>query len=143
MMIERPVRLPPNRTPGDPRQTRMAAQEANTRNDQRPRRRHADEAEGQETVDVPVLLLNDDYTPMEFVVLVSSISSYKFRKEATRIMLHVTDYGVGVCGVFPPSRRNTKSAQVMDLAREQQHPLQRTQGTRGPETRMPSSTPKP
>ncbi len=73
-----------------------------------------------------VLLLNDDYTPMEFVVLVLEHFFNKSREEATRIMLHVHNYGVGVCGVFPLEVAETKVAQVMDLARQQQHPLQCT-----------------
>ncbi|HOZ26663.1 MAG TPA: ATP-dependent Clp protease adapter ClpS [Hyphomonadaceae bacterium] len=73
-----------------------------------------------------VLLLNDDYTPMEFVVLVLEHFFNKSREEATRIMLHVHNYGVGVCGVFPIEVAETKVAQVMDLARQQQHPLQCT-----------------
>ena len=73
-----------------------------------------------------VLLLNDDYTPMEFVVLVLEHFFNKSREEATRIMLHVHNYGVGVCGVFPIEVAETKVAQVMDLAREHQHPLQCT-----------------
>jgi ATP-dependent Clp protease adaptor protein ClpS len=73
-----------------------------------------------------VLLLNDDYTPMEFVVLVLEHFFNKSREEATRIMLHVHNYGVGVCGVFPIEVAETKVAQVMDLARRNEHPLQCT-----------------
>lgn len=73
-----------------------------------------------------VLLLNDDYTPMEFVVLVLEHFFNKSREEATRIMLHVHNYGVGVCGVFPIEIAETKVAQVMDLARRNEHPLQCT-----------------
>ena len=73
-----------------------------------------------------VLLLNDDYTPMEFVVLVLEHFFNKSREEATRIMLHVHNTGVGVCGVFPLDVAETKVAHVMDLARQQQHPLQCT-----------------
>ncbi len=73
-----------------------------------------------------VLLLNDDYTPMEFVVLVLEHFFNKSREEATRIMLHVHNYGVGVCGVFPIEVAETKVAQVMDLARRSEHPLQCT-----------------
>lgn len=73
-----------------------------------------------------VLLLNDDYTPMEFVVLVLEHFFNKSREEATRIMLHVHNTGVGVCGVFPLDVAETKVTQVMDLARQQQHPLQCT-----------------
>ena len=73
-----------------------------------------------------VLVLNDDYTPMEFVVLVLEHFFNKSREEATRIMLHVHNYGVGVCGVFPIEVAETKVAQVMDLARRNEHPLQCT-----------------
>ena len=73
-----------------------------------------------------VLMLNDDYTPMEFVVLVLEHFFQKSREEATRIMLHVHNYGVGVCGVYPYDVAETKVAQVMDLARRNEHPLQCT-----------------
>ena len=73
-----------------------------------------------------VVLLNDDYTPMEFVVLVLEHFFNKSREEATRIMLHVHNHGVGVCGVFPIEVAETKVAQVMDLARRNEHPLQCT-----------------
>lgn len=73
-----------------------------------------------------VLLLNDDYTPMEFVVLVLEHFFQKSREEATRIMLHVHNYGVGVCGVYPYDVAETKVAQVLDLARRSEHPLQCT-----------------
>ncbi len=71
-----------------------------------------------------VLLLNDDYTPMEFVVYVLERYFNKGRDEATRIMWHVHQKGVGVCGVFTYEVAETKVAQVMDLARQNQHPLQ-------------------
>jgi len=71
-----------------------------------------------------VLLLNDDYTPMEFVVHVLERFFHKNRDEATRIMWHVHQKGVGVCGVFTYEVAETKVAQVMDLARQNQHPLQ-------------------
>ncbi len=73
-----------------------------------------------------VLLLNDDYTPMEFVVYVLERFFQKSPEEATRIMLHVHQHGVGVCGVFTYEVAETKVAQVMDLARRNQHPLQCT-----------------
>ena len=73
-----------------------------------------------------VLLLNDDYTPMEFVVHVLERFFQKSREEATRIMLHVHRRGVGVCGVFTYEVAETKVTQVMDLARQNQHPLQCT-----------------
>ena len=73
-----------------------------------------------------VLMLNDDYTPMEFVVHVLERFFSKSREESTRIMLHVHRRGVGVCGVFTYEVAETKVTQVMDLARQNQHPLQCT-----------------
>ena len=73
-----------------------------------------------------VLLLNDDYTPMEFVVYVLERFFNKPREEATRIMLHVHQKGVGVCGVYTYEVAETKVAQVMDFARQHEHPLQCT-----------------
>lgn len=73
-----------------------------------------------------VLMLNDDYTPMEFVVHVLERFFNKSREEATRIMLHVHQRGVGVCGVYTYEVAETKVTQVMDLARQHQHPLQCT-----------------
>ena len=71
-----------------------------------------------------VLMLNDDYTPMEFVVHVLERFFQKNREEATRIMLHVHRRGVGVCGIFTYEVAETKVTQVMDYARKHQHPLQ-------------------
>ena len=71
-----------------------------------------------------VLLLNDDYTPMEFVVLVLQDVFNKPRDEAMRIMLHVHQKGVGECGVYPFEVAETKVTRVMDTARKNQHPLQ-------------------
>lgn len=71
-----------------------------------------------------VLMLNDDYTPMEFVVHVLERFFNKSREEATGIMLHVHRRGVGVCGIFTYEVAETKVAQVMDFARRHQHPLQ-------------------
>ncbi len=73
-----------------------------------------------------VLILNDDYTPMEFVVLILERFFQKNREQATRIMLHVHQKGVGVCGVYTYEVAETKVAQVMDLARRNEHPLQCT-----------------
>jgi len=73
-----------------------------------------------------VLLLNDDYTPMEFVVYVLQRFFSKSAEEATRIMLHVHQNGVGICGVFTYEVAETKVSQVMDLARQHDHPLQCT-----------------
>ena len=71
-----------------------------------------------------VLLLNDDYTPMEFVVHILERFFSKTREEATRIMLHVHRRGVGICGVYTYEVAETKVTQVMDFARKHQHPLQ-------------------
>ena len=71
-----------------------------------------------------VLLLNDDYTPMEFVVHVLESIFQKSRQEATDIMLHVHRRGVGVCGIFTFEVAETKVAQVMDFARANEQPLQ-------------------
>ncbi len=71
-----------------------------------------------------VLLLNDDYTPMEFVILILQSYFNKNPEEATQIMLHVHHHGVGECGVFTYEIAETKVAQVMDHARKNQHPLQ-------------------
>jgi|APGre2960657468_1045069.scaffolds.fasta_scaffold01839_7 ATP-dependent Clp protease adaptor protein ClpS len=71
-----------------------------------------------------VLMLNDDYTPMEFVVHVLAHKFNKTTEEATRIMLHVHQRGVGICGVFTFEVAETKVNQVMELARKNQHPLQ-------------------
>lgn len=71
-----------------------------------------------------VLLLNDDYTPMEFVVLVLERFFNKDREEAMRIMLHVHQNGVGMCGVYTYEVAETKVTHVMDFARKHQHPLQ-------------------
>lgn len=71
-----------------------------------------------------VLLLNDDYTPMEFVVLVLQEVFNKSREDAMRIMLHVHNQGVGECGIYPFEVAETKVTRVMDTARKNQHPLQ-------------------
>ncbi len=71
-----------------------------------------------------VLLLNDDYTPMEFVISILQSFFNKTSEEATQIMLHVHHNGVGECGVYTYEVAETKVAQVMDHARKNQHPLQ-------------------
>ena len=73
-----------------------------------------------------VLLLNDDYTPMEFVVHVLEKYFNKGREEATRIMLHVHHKGVGLCGIYTYEVAETKVTQVMDFSRQHGHPLQCT-----------------
>ncbi len=71
-----------------------------------------------------VLMLNDDYTPMEFVVLVLQRFFGHNHEMAQQIMLHVHQRGVGVCGVYSYEVAETKAAQVMDFARQNEHPLQ-------------------
>ncbi len=73
-----------------------------------------------------VLILNDDYTPMEFVVHIIEKFFNKNRQEATDIMLHVHRRGVGVCGIFTYEVAETKVATVMDYARQSEQPLQCT-----------------
>jgi ATP-dependent Clp protease adaptor protein ClpS len=73
-----------------------------------------------------VLLLNDDFTPMEFVVLVLQRFFNKGHEDATRIMLHVHHKGVGICGVYTYEVAETKVTQVMDFSRQHGHPLQCT-----------------
>jgi ATP-dependent Clp protease adaptor protein ClpS len=71
-----------------------------------------------------VLILNDDYTPMEFVVHVLERFFGRDHEAATRIMLHVHHHGLGECGVYTYEVAETKVTQVMDFARKHQHPLQ-------------------
>lgn len=73
-----------------------------------------------------VLMLNDDYTPMEFVVMVLKRFFRMDMEQATQVMLHVHQRGVGVCGIYPYEIAETKVNQVMDFARQNQHPLQCT-----------------
>ena len=73
-----------------------------------------------------VILLNDDYTPMEFVVYVLQKFFAMPNEKARQIMLHVHQRGVGICGVYTYDVAETKVNQVMDLASENQHPLQCT-----------------
>ena len=73
-----------------------------------------------------VLLLNDDYTPMEFVVMVLEKIFNKKQEEATQIMLHVHKNGIGVCGTFTYEVAESKCKSVMDMAKQNEHPLQCT-----------------
>ncbi|MGL4231373.1 MAG: ATP-dependent Clp protease adapter ClpS [Casimicrobium sp.] len=73
-----------------------------------------------------VLLLNDDYTPMDFVVGVLQLVFTMTREQATQVMLQVHRTGMGTCGVFTKEIADTKVAQVVELAQEHQHPLQCT-----------------
>ena len=70
-----------------------------------------------------VVLLNDDYTPMEFVVIVLETFFAMSRENATRVMLHVHTQGKGVCGIFTRDVADTKVAQVNAFSRAHQHPL--------------------
>jgi ATP-dependent Clp protease adaptor protein ClpS len=71
-----------------------------------------------------VLLLNDDYTPMEFVVAILQDVFNRNQDDAVRIMMHVHNYGVGECGVYPYEVAETKVTRVMNAAHKNQHPLQ-------------------
>ncbi len=71
-----------------------------------------------------VMLLNDDYTPMEFVIIVLQTFFSLSREQATQIMLKVHREGMGVCGVYPKDVAVTKVEQVGSFARQNQHPLQ-------------------
>lgn len=73
-----------------------------------------------------VILLNDDYTPMDFVIEVLQKFFNKNQDEATEIMLHIHRRGIGICGVFSYEIAETKVMQVMDFARENEQPLQCT-----------------
>ena len=70
-----------------------------------------------------VLLLNDDYTPMDFVIVVLQKFFGMDRERATRVMLQVHREGMGICGVFPRDIASTKVEQVVTFARQHQHPL--------------------
>ena len=87
-----------------------------------------DVREARPKVDQPplykVVLLNDDYTPMEFVVHVLERFFSLDRERATQVMLHVHTRGKGVCGVFTREIAETKVAQVVQYSRENEHPLQ-------------------
>ena len=73
-----------------------------------------------------VILLNDDYTPMEFVIMILEKIFNKKQEEATQIMLHVHKNGVGVCGTFTYEVAESKCKSVIDLAKKNEHPLQCT-----------------
>jgi ATP-dependent Clp protease adaptor protein ClpS len=71
-----------------------------------------------------VIILNDDFTPMEFVANVIQNVFNKSKDDATRIMLQIHTEGIGICGTFPFEIAETKMNQVLNLAKESQHPLQ-------------------
>ncbi|QOJ22337.1 MAG: ATP-dependent Clp protease adapter ClpS [Gammaproteobacteria bacterium] len=70
-----------------------------------------------------ILLLNDDFTPMEFVIEVLKLFFSMNQEQATRIMLKVHTEGVGVCGIYPSDIASTKVKQVVEFARKNEHPL--------------------
>jgi ATP-dependent Clp protease adaptor protein ClpS len=98
------------------------------------RRRHDDPQRGQVVTEervrpkkprmYGVVMLNDDYTPMEFVVWVLRVVFHKAQDEATRLMLQVHNQGKGVCGIFTYDVARSKAAQVRTLARKHEHPLE-------------------
>ena len=71
-----------------------------------------------------VIILNDDFTPMEFVALIIQKVFNKTRDDATRVMLQIHTEGIGICGIYPFEIAETKMNQVLNLAKESQHPLQ-------------------
>ena len=71
-----------------------------------------------------VLMLNDDFTPMEFVIMILEKLFRMDHEKAVQVMLNVHQKGKGVCGVFPHEVAQTKVAQVLELARQNEHPLQ-------------------
>ena len=73
-----------------------------------------------------VMLLNDDYTPMEFVIAVLEKFFHKNHADATKIMLNVHNQGTGICGIFPYEVAETKVSVVTEYSREHEHPLQCT-----------------
>jgi ATP-dependent Clp protease adapter protein ClpS len=84
-----------------------------------------------------VQLLNDDYTPMEFVVQVLERTFAKDRETATRIMFEIHNKGVGTCGIYPYDIADAKLAEVLDCARQHQHPLQCVLEPSSPAERCP------
>jgi ATP-dependent Clp protease adaptor protein ClpS len=79
--------------------------------------------DGDEGLALKVILMNDDYTPMEFVVMLLEKLFGMEREKATRIMLHVHTRGKGVCGIYTYEIAETKVAQVNEYSRRHQHPL--------------------
>ena len=71
-----------------------------------------------------VIMLNDDYTPMEFVVEMLQVYFSKTQEQATEIMLHIHQRGLGICGLYTYEIAESKATQVLDKARKNQHPLQ-------------------
>ena len=71
-----------------------------------------------------VIMLNDDYTPMEFVIEMLQTHFSKSQEQATEIMLHIHQKGIGICGLYTYEIAESKATQVLDKARKNQHPLQ-------------------
>jgi ATP-dependent Clp protease adaptor protein ClpS len=71
-----------------------------------------------------VIMLNDDYTPMEFVIEMLQTYFSKSQDQATEIMLHIHQKGIGICGLYTYEIAESKATQVLDKARKNQHPLQ-------------------
>ena len=71
-----------------------------------------------------VIMLNDDYTPMEFVIEMPQTYFSKSQEQATEIMLHIHQKGIGICGLYTYEIAESKATQVLDKARKNQHPLQ-------------------
>ena len=71
-----------------------------------------------------VIMLNDDYTPMEFVIEMLQTYFSKSQEQATEIMLHIHQKGIGICGLYTYEIAESKATQVLDKARKNQHPLQ-------------------
>ena len=71
-----------------------------------------------------VIMLNDDYTPMEFVIEMLQTYFSKSQEQATEIMLHIHQKGIGICGLYTYEIAESKATQVLDRARKNQHPLQ-------------------
>ncbi len=118
--VTSPAMMPPVRAAGDDNRTGAGGGEGQLGLATRTR------AKPKKPSQYKVLMLNDDYTPMEFVVMVLKRFFRMDLEQATRVMLHVHQRGVGVCGIFPYEVAETKVNQVMDFARENQHPLQCT-----------------
>ena len=117
----------PNEPPGDPPRQPPARRDNEGGNDEgRTGALTLTRARTKKPSMYKVLMLNDDYTPMEFVVDVVQHIFQKTREEATKIMLHVHQKGVGVCGVYTYEVAETKVTQTVDYARKNQHPLQCT-----------------
>ncbi len=117
----------PKEPPGGPPQQPPARREDGNGNDEgRPGALTLTRVRTKKPSMYKVLMLNDDYTPMEFVVDVLQHIFQKNREEATQIMLHVHQKGVGICGVYTYEVAETKVTQTVDYARKNQHPLQCT-----------------